>query len=258
MKKLVGLLMLAILSWQSCLAGTIDLKVNGVQVTTENRDDVLGDGTVCYDEELLLLTFTHTILLAEEGKAIVESRIKDLTIKFMECCELASGGTTCFILHAPTTLTGDHTQSSIQGNGHTIFRSAADLRFAGVRLETSGGPFYRSTNSTCHILTFDRPYIHHSFQGSPSAIDNVSALIMTNCHFATPGDAYFDPNVRSMRCGYGELLQGFDIMADDVDYIRSFTMSQPEKRTYDLQGRLHSGRGIWVSQQRKRLLKVAS
>lgn len=237
MKPLFTLILLLLTSCTAMLADNPELWVNGTQVTEDNSNDILGEGTVHYDQRSLTLTFTHTSLLADKGNPIVESRVEGLTICFRDSCTLESGGTTCFILHSPTTLTSDNTCSTIMGHGHTIFRSQCNLRFVGVRLSTSDAPFYRPVSSTCYILTFDHAHISHTYHGSQSSIDKVSALIMTNSHFHSPIDTYFDPNVRSMRYGLGLPLQDFIIIPDDEDRLHQVTTTRNASLLYDLLGR---------------------
>lgn len=237
MRPLFTLILLLLLSRTAIQAQNPELWINGIQVTTENHNDILGDGTVNFDQPSLTLTFTHTALQADKGNPIVESRVAGLTICFRDSCTLESGGTTCFILHSPTTLTSDETCSAIMGHGHTIFRSQCNLRFVGVRLSTSDAPFFRPVSSTCYILTFDRAHISHTYHGSQSSIDKVSALIMTDSHFHSPIDTYFDPNVRSMRYGLGLPLQDFVIIPDDEDRLHQVTTTTNASPLYDLLGR---------------------
>lgn len=65
-----------------------DLKVDGTSVTDRNKGDVLGDGTVAFDNYSSTLTFTDADITS--SGPCVYSRLQDLTLKFLGANSLVS------------------------------------------------------------------------------------------------------------------------------------------------------------------------
>lgn len=124
MKKIFTLLMLSAMAYAGAMAQTsYAIKVNGVDITSDNAAAVTGSGiagTVSYDAEKNVLTFNNATITATGANNALSSRNDGLTVKLVGKNALTSGNysTICFFQKA--TITGNGTLSATSDNSTAI------------------------------------------------------------------------------------------------------------------------------------------
>lgn len=101
-----------------CLGSTAkaekyDLYIAGTQVTSDNANDVLGNGKVCYDASTNILTISDDIRTYDENTPCIKSYIDYLTIKVDAMSQLMAKKEVIFLDSKKTTITSSALMSVI-------------------------------------------------------------------------------------------------------------------------------------------------
>ena len=107
------------------------LKVNGIEVTSENKDDILGDAdglgaTVSYDPDTNTLTLNNATLTVSEDFAAIHALIPDLTIVLKGENQINGSGSTenGIYSNGDLTITGSG-RLQIRGTGFGLYGNSA-------------------------------------------------------------------------------------------------------------------------------------
>ena len=107
------------------------LKVNGIEVTSANKDDILGDAdglgaTVSYDPDTNALTFNNATLTVSEDFAAIHALIPDLTIVLKGENQINGSGSTenGIYSNGDLTITGSG-RLQIRGTGFGLYGNSA-------------------------------------------------------------------------------------------------------------------------------------
>lgn len=232
-----------------------DLWVGGIQVSTDNENDILEDGTTSYDSKANKLTFNTIEKTIAKGQPIVKNKIDGLTIHFNGPCRFSVKDIPAFQLRERTILTSSG-EVEVVDSGYPIFQVNATLQILASTWATTGTQFFTSGESRKHQLIIESANIRHTNdqQQNKSSIDKVSDLVLTGSMFTSPTLVYHDPNNRDIRYDAGYYLQSFQLTAIDptaLTHILLSTSSQvvPPIPTYDLLGRHHT-KGIKIRERK--------
>ena len=140
-KKLLSLLLalalvLSLLPVLPAYASAYDLYVAGVQVTDENKDDILGNGEAAYDPSSKTLTICKDI--TTDAKVIYNYYISGLTINVANNVTLVSTGADAIDLYDITTVTGAGALTVRSYAGSGFYLHYAGSTFQGINIDVSG------------------------------------------------------------------------------------------------------------------------
>ena len=143
------------------------LKVNGIEVTSANKDDILGDAdglgaTVSYDPDTNTLTLNNATLTVSEGFAAIHALIPDLTIVLKGENQINGSGSTenGIYSNGNLTITGDGilktegTGFGLYGNTTITITGGADVNIL-VTFSSANAPQPYSAVRALRGLTVD-------------------------------------------------------------------------------------------------------
>ncbi|MBQ7070871.1 MAG: hypothetical protein IJM87_06265 [Ruminococcus sp.] len=208
-----------------------DLWIADTRVTSENANDVLGDGSVIYDEENNLLMFTDDIEWdGDRSYAFAFCSIPGLTITATKDVTLSLHGPGFSIDQDTTFKTRGHkiTIDSSDDHGYTIFFGAeniddaniATLTFEDSDIVISGGvgncicgnvPDYANES----YLKFIGTNAHIENYSEMNAIQNFTDISFEGCSIVSPEDAVFENG--TIYTENGSYAYSIDIAADIID-----------------------------------------
>lgn len=169
-----------------------DLTIEGTEVTSRNREDILSDGVFSFDGGTIL-TINASEYNAKSKVPIIKSCVEGLRIRCFEDCSLSSSAT-ILELHADTTMEGG---ASVVLNGSG---TAAVMLYNGATLTVQNTTFY-ARGSRVAVLGSKSEYLKliHSdvvLQGGDAAVSGLSTKPLTadRCQLIDPVLAVHDPD----------------------------------------------------------------
>ena len=186
----------------------LNLMVDGIPVTTDIADDVLGDGTVSYDVANNILTLNNANLT--HANAGVSTTINDMTIKLVgsniiSASQMAINAYACnhLIVEGPGTLSVDSTMDVIEvcgtleiRGGCSIYANACNIGFYN---NWSGGNLY-ITNSSVYI-----------FDANFYPIVGYDDFILNGCRIISPEGGVWNDEFRCIFDANGQIAKSLTI-----------------------------------------------
>ncbi len=210
-----------------------DLWIAGTRVTSENADDVLGDGSVIYDEENNLLMFADDIEWAvgeQTEREFITCAIPGLTITATKDVTLSLSGPGFWIDQDTTFKTRGHkiTIDTSESYTYTFFFGAdniddaniATLTFEDSDIDILGGP----GNCICgnvpeyaneSYLKFIGTNAHIESNSGLKAIQEFTDVTFEYCSIVSPEGAVFENG--TIYTENGSVVNSIDIAADIID-----------------------------------------
>lgn len=143
MKKVLLVLVAGVLASVSAMAQVkYNLKVNGIDVTSENAASVTGDGiagNISYDAASNVLTLNNAVVNASGGKNALESKNDGLTIRLVGENNMTSTSAATVCLFNKTTITGTGSLSASSSSSTGIQQMDYTLDITGGCSVTASG-----------------------------------------------------------------------------------------------------------------------
>ena len=165
---------------------TYDLWICGVDVTSRNADDVLGDGAFSYDAENKVLTVSGDIPYYSDSGII--SNIEDLTVNVTQNVKMSTGFAT-IIFYNNATLTGTDSLTLHSDTDCGIYIYKATLTIDNLNIEADGkwglaGYPYKE------YLIVRNSNIHA--KGTEAAFCDFNSITLEGCSVTLPEGGYVD------------------------------------------------------------------
>ena len=235
---------------------TFDLTVGGVQVTSANREDVLGDGNVKYDyvNKDLIIRGAFT---TKSGSNIINNKIKGLTVKFMTSCTLSTNAN-AISTSADMSIVGTYsgvkvTISSPKLNGISV-SNGAQLSIGGydgnidLTIDVAYRGIYGDGNSTLNINNTAKVNIPNASNGaiygfSSIKLDNGLSVITPEGGYVSGGKIVDASGTMATSAEIGEKKYDLTIYGTEVtsancdDILGDGVVSyDPEKNVLTING----------------------
>ncbi len=220
-----------------------DLYVAGVQVTEDNKDDILGNGIFSYVTWYKKLSvkgdYTHT-----GASNIVSSSIDGLTIEVTGNSKLTSTtNATILRFRAPGTITGGKLTletTSTDGGSIAIYNSDGDLTIRNAEIEIVGDGFsYAITGEPTYNLIIENSDIVATASVYGAIVD-WGNITLTNCYIDSPRPAVINDGAVCDGAGniIGKDATGTVVIKHGADAINGIDAAEAaEADVYDVAGR---------------------
>lgn len=163
-----------------------DLWICGVDVTSRNADDVLGDGAFSYDAENKVLTVSGDIPYYSDSGII--SNIKDLTVNVTQNVKMSTGNAT-IIFYDNATLTGTDSLTLHSDTDCGIYIYKATLTIENLNIEADG-KWGLAGYPYNEYLIVRKSNIHA--KGTEAAFCDFSSITLEGCGVTLPEGGYVD------------------------------------------------------------------
>ncbi|WP_221416021.1 hypothetical protein [Porphyromonas circumdentaria] len=215
-----------------------DLEIAGVQVTSENCDDLSVidgvSGTVEYDPSSKTLTLKDAMIEIEG--ICIESRVKNLTIVVKGTCSLSSHAASVFI-YENTAITGGGTFSAASATYCGIYLFQAPLTIDGCRVEAKGKWGIAGVDGEeGEHLTIKNATV--TAEGTDGSIRDLASLTLEGCKITEPAGAAFNEGAHAVCDANGNIITNkIVIKPGDPDAIERISLEEPAYRgIYNLLG----------------------
>ena len=165
---------------------TYDLWICGVDVTSRNADDVLGDGAFNYDAENKVLTVSGDIHYYSESGVI--SNIEDLTVNVTQDVTMSTGYAT-IIFYKNATLTGVGTLTLHSDTDCGIYIYKATLTIDNMTIDADGKWGFAGYPYNEYLIV-RKSNIHA--KGTEAAFCDFSSITLEGCSVTLPEGGYVD------------------------------------------------------------------
>jgi|GEM_PF-3212377 len=174
------------------LAGTdYQFSVGGVEVTSINAADILGDGTASYDSESKTLTLSDAHISGSSyGVDLSNTSIRGLKLNGTSTIQTTSAGIISNTTDPLAITSSEGTGSLDISGGYTGIISKGNLILNGVTLKVSGTNFAFTTwNSSLFVAT--NATVIGKAASDAKIFNGFSSVILNDCQVVTPtgGDA---------------------------------------------------------------------
>ncbi|MBB6276388.1 carbohydrate-binding domain-containing protein, partial [Porphyromonas circumdentaria] len=187
-----------------------NLEIAGVQVTSENCDDLSVidgvSGTVEYNPDTKTLTLEDaTIEVGGNNKRCIESGVENLTIVVKGTCNLSTAKAAIF-LRENTTITGGGTLSLASAYDCGIYLKNTPLTIDGCRVEAKGewGIAGKDGENGEH-LTIKNATV--TAEGSKGSICDLASLTLEGCKITEPVGAAFNKGAHAVCDADGNIIK---------------------------------------------------
>ncbi|MDO4722918.1 hypothetical protein [Porphyromonas circumdentaria] len=219
-----------------------DLEIAGVQVTSENCDDLSVidgvSGTVEYNPSSNTLTLEDaTIEVGGDNKRCIESGVENLTIVVKGTCNLSTAKA-AISLRENTTITGGGTLSTASSTDCAIYlQFSLSLTIDGCRVEAKGEygiAGYNGENG--EHLTIKNATV--TAEGTEGSICDLASLTLEGCKITEPAGAAFNESRHAVCDADGNVIKSkIVIKPGDPDAIERISLEEPAYRgIYNLLG----------------------
>ncbi len=200
-----------------------DLTINGTQVTGNNRDDILGDGTLRYDPVTNTLTMEGMELKATVTSGfVINSQIPDLKINAISHNVIDANGVGGILLgdDCPTSFTGTGVLHIKNAKNGVQVRDLLEVSMGALDVEADDYGIYGVGNETTHKcelkITTGNEYI--SATGNQACLVGFNAISMSdipNYDVEAPSGAYIaDGRAYDSE---GNVLKGTKLVLSSVE-----------------------------------------
>lgn len=240
-----------------------DIKVKGINVTSGNYADVLGDGTVAYDPSVNTLYLGGADIDAGSSEGIHVDTSTGITIMLIGENSIKSDNCPLYIDAPKVTIKGYDETAKLDIQSNTsypgIFFSAVNtvnLNDVNANIVTNGGIGLScsgaSTNATLTNCNID-------IKTGNNAVKGFHSMVFSNCYIETPKNAIYNPLKGSivdkddMSVVYGDVT----IKAGIEEGIESITVDADDAKRHNVQGvQVGNGfKGIVIKNGRKYVQK---
>ena len=191
-----------------------DLTVAGIDVTSKNASDILGDGAANYNAEKNILTISGNIIVHDQYSPCIFSSLDNLTIQVNAPATLSAngGGAGIYVQKGNATITGSSkltiiSKSSGDYAATAISLQKANLTISDANISTTGAIFcdgdLKIINSQIETndglwgsgssLTIENSSV------SSSTIISWKSLTLTDCYIKTPQGGYYDTSTKELK-----------------------------------------------------------
>ncbi|SJZ97793.1 hypothetical protein, partial [Porphyromonas circumdentaria] len=217
------------------------IKIAGVQVTSENCDDLSVidgvSGTVEYNPDTKTLTLEDARIEVGDDRSGIESSVENLTIVVRGTCNLSTAKA-AISLRENTTITGGGTLSTASSTDCAIYlQFSLSLTIDGCRVEAKGEygiAGYNGENG--EHLTIKNATV--TAEGSKGSICDLASLTLEGCKITQPVGAAFNESKHAVCDADGNIIKSkIDIKPSDPDAIERISLEEPAYRgIYNLLG----------------------
>ena len=163
------------------------LYVASTQVTSRNRDDILGDGKFCFDG-LRTLTINGDYTVSNSSNFVRNTGIDDLNIEVAQACTISQDSesySTLFDIRKNTILRGE--QLTVNGNGVAFgTQGSITLTLDSANLIVSAIMPFKGSNLSSDSLSIINSRVEVHASGSAAVFNFEGGISLTDCYIQTP------------------------------------------------------------------------
>ena len=191
-----------------------DLTVAGIDVTSKNASDILGDGAANYNAEKNILTISGNIIVHDQYSACISSSLDNLTIQVNAPATLSAngGGAGIYVQKGNATITGSSKLTIISKPSGDYAATAislqeANLTISDANISTTGAVFcngdLKIINSQIEtnddLIGSSSSLTIENSSVSSSTIIHWKSLTLTDCYIKTPRGGYYDTSTKELK-----------------------------------------------------------
>ncbi|MDO4726654.1 MAG: T9SS type A sorting domain-containing protein [Porphyromonadaceae bacterium] len=222
-KFLLSIFAFTAIMWNTLHAEDYALNIKGIQVTSTNAHNILGDNKVIYDNDTRTLTLNNAEITAANGVAGIQNTgIADLNIVLKGKSTIISNGAAGILLNQSTAFKGGGSVTVISDNDICILlqdNNTALKVMEGCKLDLKGkngiSGIKRTNSAFQEMLEVNNSTIKAT--GTEGSIVNLKSFVRSGSSIIKPEGAFFNPTLGSIIwAGNGEIVKTQVII--DVSY----------------------------------------
>ncbi len=163
------------------------LYVASTQVTSRNRDDILGDGKLSFDG-LRTLTINGDYTVSNSSNFVRNTGIEDLNIEVAQACTISQDSesySTLFDIRKNTIIRGE--QLTVNGNGVAFgTQGGITLTLDSANLIVSAIMPFKGSNLSSDSLSIINSRVEVHASGSAAVFNFEGGISLTDCYIQTP------------------------------------------------------------------------